>query len=101
MPGQNARVRVRLPDCENAVLVPEAAVGTDLMDRFVRVVDKDNVVRFRKVIPGRLFGKYRHIESGLNPDERIVVVGMQKVVFDQPVNPIERTLEENDAKKSE
>jgi len=97
MPGQNARVRVRLPDRKDAILVPETAVGTDLVDRYVRVVDKDNVVRFRKIIPGQLFGKLRLVESGLEADERIVVVGMQKATFGSPVNPLEKPAGQSDA----
>ncbi len=95
MPGQNARVRIRMADHKDAVLVPETAVGTDLVDRYVRVVDKDNVVRYRKVNVGQLLGKLRVIDSGLAPDERIIVVGMQKATFDRPAKPTEKTLEED------
>ncbi len=53
---QGMFVHVRLPigPAHEALLVPQAAVGTDQGDRFVLVVNKDNVIEYRPVGVGQL-----------------------------------------------
>lgn len=70
-------------------MVPEDIIGTDLVNRYVIIVDKDNVARYRPVKVGRLLGKYRVIDEGLAPDERVVAVGIQRAVPGSKVEPTE------------
>jgi hypothetical protein len=64
----------------NALLVPEEAVGTDQGEKFVFVVDGEDVVRQRRLKAGGLyFQKWRAVDSGLGPDDRIIVSGLQRV----------------------
>ena len=50
---------------QNALLVPDAALGSDQGGRYVLVVNKDNVVEQRNVTIGPLVDDLRVIESGL------------------------------------
>ena len=75
LPGYFVRVRVPLGRSTNALLVPDVALGSDQGGRYVLVVNKDNVVEQRKVEIGPLVGDLRVIESGLKPDDRVVVGG--------------------------
>jgi RND family efflux transporter MFP subunit len=83
-------VRVRLPEAQqqqDVLLVPDAAVGTDLSGRYVLAVNEDNVVEQRKVVPGTTVGELRIIESGLKADDRVIVAGLLRAVPGQKVDP--------------
>jgi RND family efflux transporter MFP subunit len=83
-------VRVRLPEAQqqqDVLLVPDAAVGTDLSGRYVLAVNQDNVVEQRKVVPGTTVGELRIIESGLKADDRVIVAGLLRAVPGQKVDP--------------
>ena len=86
LPGYFVRVRVA-GEPENALLVPDAALGSDQGGRYLLVVDKDNVVEQRKVKLGPRVGELRAIESGLNPDDRVVVAGILRAIPGQKVDP--------------
>ena len=73
LPGYFVRVRVPFEQQQNALLVPDAALGSDQAGRYVLVVNAENVVEQRKVTTGQLDGELRVIESGLKPDDKVVV----------------------------
>jgi len=85
-------VHVQLPGelLENAVLVEETALGTDLGGRFVMVVGNDNVVERRYIEPGPLQEDMtRVVLEGLEPGERYITVGLQRARPGMPVTPKE------------
>ena len=51
----------------------EVAIGSDQAGRYVLTVNADNTVEQRRVQLGQSFGELRLVESGLKPDERVVV----------------------------
>ena len=73
----NARVRVRT--LKNVVTVPPAAVQIGSSGNYVFVVGKDNTVELRKVTTGINTGAVTVIEKGLQPDETIVVDGIDRL----------------------
>ena len=79
IPGQFVRVRLGHAKADNAVLVSESAVGTDQDKRFVMVVGADNKVAYRPVTLGASVDGLRIVSAGLEPGERIVVNGLQRV----------------------
>ena len=79
MPGQFARVRMGQPKSAPALLISERAVGTDQNKKFVLVVDADNKAVYREVLLGGAADGMRIVTSGLEPGERIVVNGLQRV----------------------
>lgn len=60
-----------------AMLVPDAAVQTDLARKVVLVVGKDNKVVAKQVQPGPLVDGLRVIRSGLSATDQVVITGMQ------------------------
>lgn len=78
-PGFFARMRVRGSAAYSAVLLPDRAIGTDLAQRFVWVVNQDNQAEYRKVVPGALIGQMRVISQGLQAGEWVVIEGLQKL----------------------
>jgi RND family efflux transporter MFP subunit len=87
LPGYFVRVRVPMDEQANALLVPDVALGSDQSGRYVLVVNKDNVVEQRKVRTGQVEGELRVIESGLKPDDRVVVAGLLRAIPGQKVEP--------------
>ena len=87
LPGYFVRVRVPVGEPQNALLVPDSAIGSDQGGRYVLVVDKDNVVEQRKVEIGPRVDERRVIESGLNPQDRVVVAGVLRAIPGQKVDP--------------
>jgi multidrug efflux system membrane fusion protein len=79
MPGQFARLRMGQSKTAPALLVNERAVGTDQNKRFVMVVDSDNKAAYREVTLGPSSEGLRVVTSGLQPGERIVVNGLQRI----------------------
>ena len=86
LPGYFVRVRVPLRP-EPALLIPAVAVGSDQAGRYVLTVNADNVVEQRRVQLGQVVGEMQVVESGLKPDERVVVSGILDAVPGQKVDP--------------
>ena len=87
VPGNFVRVRVGAPDEQESLLVPDAALGSDQGGRYLLVLDPNNTVEQRKVTIGPRIGDLRVIESGLKPDDRIVVAGILRAIPGQKVDP--------------
>jgi membrane fusion protein, multidrug efflux system len=79
VPGLYARVKVSGSAPHPALLVDDAAIGTDQDKKFVYVLDRDNHVTYRAVQLGGLQGNLREIAGGLQQGERVVVNGTQRV----------------------
>jgi RND family efflux transporter MFP subunit len=86
LPGYFVRVRVPMAP-EPALLVPEVAIGTDQGGRYILALNAENTVEQRRVTLGQSFGEMRMVLGGLNPDQRIVVAGIQDAVPGQKVDP--------------
>ena len=87
LPGYYVRVRVPFDQQQNALLVPDVALGSDQSGRYVLVVNGDDVVEQRKVRTGPLEGDLRVIESGLKADDRVVIAGLLRAIPGQKVDP--------------
>lgn len=87
LPGFYVRIRVPIDQQANALLVPDSALGSDQAGRYVLVVNADNVVEQRKVTTGPLEADLRVIDSGLKPDDRVIVAGLLRAIPGQKVDP--------------
>ncbi|MBO0709954.1 MAG: efflux RND transporter periplasmic adaptor subunit [Acetobacteraceae bacterium] len=80
LPGFFARVRVPVGEPAVALLVPNRILGTSQQGRYVLVVDAQNEVEQRTVKVGAVVGDLRVIESGLKPDDRVIVTGSARAI---------------------
>jgi RND family efflux transporter MFP subunit len=87
LPGFFVRVRVPYDEQQNALLVPSTALGSDQAGRYLLVVNGDNIVEQHKVQIGPTEGDLRVIESGLKPDDRVVIAGLLRAIPGQKVDP--------------
>lgn len=89
MPGNFVRVRVPLSvQAGTALLVPDAALGADQQGRYVLVVGADGKVAQHVVQTGQNYGQLRVIESGLKPDDEVVISGIQHAIPGDPVKAV-------------
>jgi len=86
-PGQFARVRLPTSVAKNAVLVPQRSVIETQGSYQVAVVTPDNKASLRPVKVGERVGDMWIIQSGVQPEERVIVEGFQKVKEGAPVAP--------------
>ena len=75
-PGMFGRVRVPASQPYEALLVPDAAVGTEQARKYVLVVAADNTVSQRYVTLGDVIDDLRVIKTGLAGEDRLIVNGM-------------------------
>jgi RND family efflux transporter MFP subunit len=87
-PGLFARVKLVGDHKRKALLVRDAAIGTDQDRKFVLVVGPGDSLVYRPVVPGRLVDGLRIIDSGLQPNEKVVVNGLMRVRPGMKVAPI-------------
>jgi len=85
-PGLFVRMRLSEGKPYPAVLVQDQAVGTDLDKRFVYVVGENKAVAYRAVTLGPLVDGLRVVRNGLEPDEVVLVNGLQRVRPGVPVD---------------
>jgi membrane fusion protein (multidrug efflux system) len=86
-PGEFVRVRVKFDVNHGALMVPQRAVS-ELQGAYqVDVVDADNKVHIQPVRVGERNGSLWIIEQGLQPGQRVIVEGLQKVRDGALVNP--------------
>jgi membrane fusion protein (multidrug efflux system) len=87
-PGQFAKVRATTRSYEDAILVPARSV-MELQGQYsVYVVDKENMVEARQVKATSKVDEMWMIEEGLNPGDRVVISGLQKVRSGMKINPV-------------
>ena len=90
-PGMFARVRVPASPPYDALLVPDAALGTEQVRKFVLVVGNENTVQPKYVRVGQATTDgLRVIKEGLGPDDRVIVNGLLRARPGGKVTPQEQ-----------
>ncbi len=87
-PGLFARLRIPISDPYEALLISQLAIGTDQGQKYVLVVNDQNVVERRFVTLGPLQDDgLQAVREGVSAGEWIVVNGLQRARPGQPVTP--------------
>ena len=89
-PGMFGRVRVPGSPSFEALLVPDGAIGSEQVRKFVLVVDNDNIARMKYVTLGQTVGNLRVIKDGIGPDDRVIVNGLMRARPGAKVTPQEQ-----------
>ena len=88
-PGMFGRIQVPSGAPNEQMLVPEAAVGTEQVRKFVLVVDGENVARPKYVTLGPTLDGLRVVSAGLEPGDRVIVNGLMRARPGVKVTPEE------------
>ena len=86
-PGMIGHLRLAASQAYAAMLVPDSAVVTDAARRLLYVVDGEGSVSARPVVLGPLVGNLRVIRSGIRPEDRVIINGIQRARPGQKVQP--------------
>jgi RND family efflux transporter MFP subunit len=86
-PGMFGRIRVPGSPPYTALLIPDAAIGTEQARKFVLVVDGKNVARQRYITIGQLDGGLRVVKDGVAATDRVIVNGLMHARAGQTVTP--------------
>ena len=87
LPGLFARIRLVGSDSYDGVLIDEKAVGTDLNNKFVLVVNDSNQLEYRAITLGEKVNGLRIVTDGLAATDKIVVNGLQRVRPNMQIEP--------------
>jgi len=89
-PGMFARVRVPASSPYEGLLVPDVAIGSEQIRKYILVVDDTGTTRQKYVTLGQLVGDLRVIKEGVAANDRVVVNGLARVRPGQKVNAQEQ-----------
>jgi multidrug efflux system membrane fusion protein len=79
LPGQFIRVRLHVADEPNTLLVPQVAVGSNQLGKYVYVVGADDRVEQRYVTLGSDYGPLVAVRKGVARGESVVVGNLLKI----------------------
>ncbi len=87
-PGQFARVKIKVLDVDDAIIVPQKCLNELQGQYSVLVVNKENKVEAVQVEIGEKIPGYIIIKSGIKSGDQIILEGLQKAKQDMEVIPI-------------
>ena len=88
LPGQYIKVRLHLTTRPDALLVPQIALGSSQMGRFVYVIGEKGTVEQRFIETGALMGDKVVINKGLNAGDKVITGNLQKIGPGMPVQAL-------------
>ncbi|MGF6603410.1 membrane fusion protein (multidrug efflux system) [Paraburkholderia sp. GAS448] len=89
LPGMFVRASIEEGVNQNALLVPQVGVTHDQKGQpTALVVDPDNKVVLRQLVASRTYGQSWVVDDGLNPGDRVIVQGTEKVRPGASVKPV-------------
>jgi multidrug efflux system membrane fusion protein len=91
LPGQYIRVQLHVADLPDALLIPQSAVLSSQMGKFVYVVGQGNRVEPRPLTLGPTEDTMVVVVKGLAQGDTIIVGNLQKIGPGMPVQPLPKT----------
>ena len=88
LPGQYVRVRLHVREQADALMVPQTALGSSQLGKYLFVVGKGNTVDQRLVSLGPTSGDQIAILSGVAEGDQVITGNLQKIGPGAPVSPI-------------
>ncbi|MER9653937.1 efflux RND transporter periplasmic adaptor subunit [Mesorhizobium sp. M0152] len=88
LPGQYVRVRLHVRQQPDALMVPQTALGSSQLGKYVYVVGKGNTVDQRLVSLGPTSGDLVAILSGVSEGDQVITGNLQKIGPGMPISPL-------------
>jgi membrane fusion protein, multidrug efflux system len=79
LPGQYVKVRLRIKEQADALMVPQAVVGSGQLGKYVYVIGQDNKADRRLVTLGATQGNMVAVTKGIGENDRIIAGNLQKI----------------------
>jgi membrane fusion protein, multidrug efflux system len=87
LPGEFVRVRLHVADRPNTLLVPQVALGSNQLGKYVYVADNGKADQ-RMVSIGTTYGDRIVITKGVTAADRVIVGNLQKIAPGASVRPV-------------
>lgn len=87
LPGQYVRVKLHVRDQPDAMLVPQVAIGSSQLGKYVYVVGADSKAEQKLVSLGPTEGDLVSV-TGLAESDRVITGNLQKIGPGSPVSPL-------------
>jgi len=87
MPGQYVRIRLHVGEQANALLVPQVALGSSQLGKYVYVVGEGNKVEQKLVSLGHNDGEFATVLAGVKESDQVIVGNLQKIFPGMEVSP--------------
>lgn len=87
-PGQFARVKIKVVEIKDAIIVPQKCLSELQGQYSVLVVNAENKVESVQVITGENIPGYTIIKEGIKPGDKIILEGLQKARPGMQVIPV-------------
>lgn len=97
-PGMFGRIQIAVSKPAVALLVPDSAIGTEQVRKFVYALSSDDVANPKYVTLGPVVDGMRVITDGLDSNDTVVVNGLMRVRPGTKVSPQQATASNGDAK---
>ena len=88
MPGQYVRIRLAIGTEPDALMVPETALGSSQLGKYVYVVGDGNKADQRLVSTGASRDGLIVIRKGVSENDRVISGNLQKIGPGAPVQPL-------------
>jgi multidrug efflux system membrane fusion protein len=88
LPGQYVRVRIAVSEQPDALLVPQTALGSSQLGKYVYVVGEGSKVDMRLVELGATEGDLISVTKGVGEHDQIISGNLQKIFPGMPVQPL-------------
>ena len=88
LPGQYVKARLHVGDQVDALLVPQTALGSSQLGKYVYVVGAENKVEQRLVTLGPPDGTLITVVKGLAEGDQVIVGNLQKIGPGMPIQPV-------------
>lgn len=88
LPGQYVRVRLHVKEQADALMVPQTALGSSQLGKYLYVVGKGNTVDQRLVSLGPTSGSQVAILTGVAEGDQVITGNLQKIGPGMPISPL-------------
>jgi RND family efflux transporter MFP subunit len=90
-PGMFGRIQIATSPPAQVLLIPDSAIGTEQVKKFVYAVGADQIANPKYVTLGPVVDGLRVVTAGLEPDDTVVVNGLMRVRPGTKVSPVQAT----------
>ena len=88
LPGQYVRIRLHVGEVPNALMIPQTALGSNQLGKYVYVVSKASTAEQHLVSLGPTDGGLVTIVKGVAEGDKIIDGNLQKIGPGSPVHPV-------------
>jgi multidrug efflux system membrane fusion protein len=85
LPGQYVRARVMIREQPDTLMVPQVAVGSSQLGKYLYVIGDGSKVEMRQVTLGPIVGEKVAVLDGIKADDKIITGNLQKIGPGMPV----------------